>query len=176
MYPRVCSPQPDLSINNVFAYERATGHIGVDPLGAYLPVTVKERPTSSPLEQQYANGETIQRFDRSALPNGAQITAETYRPNFAAIDLDTPIDFRATYLTFDFPGWQVTIDDHTIPIVPSDPNGLITFDVPAGQHHIEVAFTDTPIRTAANAISVVAVLGLVISLVQASPGNEFPGY
>ena len=165
LYPRVCSPQPDLSIHNVFAYERNTGHIGVDPLGAYLPVTVKERPTSSPLEAQYVNGGPIRRFDRSVLPSGAQITAETYRPNFAAIDLDTPVDFRATYLTFEFPGWQVTLDDHTVPIVPSDPTGLITFDVPSGRHHIEIAFTDTPVRAAANVISVVAVLGLMISLV-----------
>lgn len=90
------------------------------------------------------------------------------------IDLDAPLDFRATYFTFDFPGWQVTIDDQHIPITPADPNGLITFDVPAGRHRIEVAFTDTPLRTAANALSVVAVLGLAVVLVRARRGMNHP--
>lgn len=174
LYPRVCPPQPNLSINSVFAYERATGHIGVDPLGAYLPVTVKERPTSSPLETHYAQGEAIQRLDRSALPNGAQIITETYRPNSAAIELDTPIGFRATYLTFDFPGWQVTIDGQPTPIAPSDPIGLITFEVPAGRHRIEVAFGDTPLRTAANVISVTVVAGLAIVLTRLRRGMSTP--
>ena len=174
LYPRVCAPLPNLSINSVFAYERTTGHIGVDPLGAYLPVTVKERPTSSPLEARYAQNEVIQRLDQSTLPNGARVISEAYQPNRAVIDLDAPLDFRATYFTFDFPGWQVTIDDQHIPITPADPNGLITFDVPAGRHRIEVAFTDTPLRTAANALSVVAVLGLAVVLVRARRGMNHP--
>ena len=174
VYPRTCAPQPNLSINSVFAYERATGHIGVDPLGAYLPVTVKERPTSSPLEAQYAKNEVIQRLDRSALPNGAQVIAEAYQPNRAVIELDTPLAFRATYFAFDFPGWQVTLDDQPAPITPSDPTGLITFDVPAGRHRIEVAFGDTPLRTAANALSAAALLGLALMLVRVRRGINPP--
>lgn len=170
LYPRTCAPQANLSINDLFAYERATGHIGVDPLGAYLPVTVKERPTSSPLEAQYAHNEIIRRFDRSALPNDAQVIDEAYPPNRAVIDLETPIGFRAMYLTFDFPGWRVTIDDQPAPIMPSDPTGLITFEVPAGRHRIEVAFGDTPLRTAANAISAAALLGLAFGLTRIRRG------
>lgn len=170
VYPRTCAPQPNLSINDIFAYERATGHIGVDPLGAYLPVTVKERPTSSPLEAQYARNEIIQRLDRSALPSGARVIAEAYQPNRAVIDLDTPIGFRATYFTFDFPGWQVTIDNQPAPITPFEPTGLITFEVPAGRHRIEVAFGDTPLRSAANAISIAALLGLAVMLTRGRRG------
>jgi hypothetical protein len=164
LYPRICSGQIDLEINDVFAYEHATGHIGVDPLGAYLPVTVVERPSGSALEAQYAAGKPIKRFDRSALPAGAQLVSEAYQPNRAEIVLDSPAAFRATYLTFDFPGWRVTIDDRSVPIVPSDPNGLITFDVPAGRHTVSVAFEDTPVRTLVDMISLAAliVLGVVL--------------
>jgi len=176
LYPRVCAPLPNLSINSVFAYERATSHIGVDPLGAYLPVTVKERPTSSPLEAQYAQNKEVQRFDRSTLPQSAQVISEVYQPNHAVIDLDTPIGFRATYLTFDFPGWQVTVDNQLTPITPSDPTGLITFEVPAGRHRIEVAFTDTPLRAFSNAISLAAVLGLVVMLVRLRRGINSPAH
>ena len=165
LYPRLCSGALDLNINDVFAYERATGHTGVDPLGAYLPVTVEERPGGSPLEVQYAAGESIKRFDRSTLPAGAQIVSETYRPNRAEVVLDSPIDFQATYLSFAFPGWQATIAGQPIPIEPSDPNGLISFEVPAGRQTITVAFEDTPTRTLANAISLAALIVLVGVLV-----------
>ena len=161
LYPRVCSDKIDLNITDVFAYEHATGHIGVDPLGAYLPVTVVARPSGSPLEAQYAAGEPIKRFDRSTLPAGAQIVSETYGLNRAEIVLDSLTAFRATYFTFAFPGWQVTIDGQPVPIVPSDPNGLITFEVPAGRHMITVAFEDTPSRTLANVISLAALIVFV---------------
>jgi hypothetical protein len=169
LYPRLCPGKIDLNINDVFAYERATGHTGVDPLGAYLPVTVVERPNGSPLEAQYAAGEPIKRFDRSALPAGAQIVSATYRPNRAEIVLDSPIDFQVTYLAFAFPGWQATIAGQEIPIVPSDPNGLITFDVPAGRQTITVSFEDTPSRTLANVISLAALIVLVGMLVSGVP-------
>ncbi len=166
LYPRICPIKTDLTITDVFAYERATNHIGIDPLGAYLPVTVQERPTGSPLEQQYANRAVIQRLDRSGLPGGVTITREDYRPNQAAIELNTPAAFRATYLTFDFPGWQATIDDQPAPIIPSTPNGLITFDVPAGQHRINVSFGSTPIRTLADILSIGGVIAFIVGLIR----------
>ncbi|CAG0936605.1 hypothetical protein TFLX_05486 [Thermoflexales bacterium] len=160
LYPRVCPGPMGLTITDVFAYERATGHTGVDPLGAYLPVTVVERPSSSTLEAQYAANEPIRRFDRSTLPEGAQLIAEDYRPNHAEVVLATPTAFLATYLTFHFPGWRVAIDGQPIPIVPSHPHGLITFEIPAGRHAISVAFEDTPARRLANGISLAALLAL----------------
>jgi hypothetical protein len=165
LYPRLCPGKIDLSITDVFAYEHATGHIGVDPLGAYLPVTVVERPGGSPLEAQYAAGESVRRFDRSALPPGAQIVSEAYRPNRGEIVIESPTAFRATYLTFAFPGWQVSLDDQSVPIDPSDPSGLVAFDVPAGRHVINVAFEDTPVRTLANMISLAALIVFGAALV-----------
>jgi hypothetical protein len=169
LYPRLCPGPLALSMADVFAYERATGHTGVDPLGAYLPVTVVERPSGSPLEAQYAAGESIKRLDRSVLPEGAQIVSEAYQPNRAEIVLDSPIDFQATYLAFAFPGWQATIAGQEVPIVPSDPNGLITFEVPAGRQTITVAFEDTPSRTLANVISLAALMVFAGVLVRGVP-------
>ncbi len=175
LYPRVCLGKIDLNINDVFAYEHATGHIGVDPLGAYLPVTVVEHPTGSTLEAQYASNEAIiKRFDRSALPVGTQLISEVYRPNRAEVVIETPSSFRATYLTFDFPGWEVTIDGQPISIVPSDPNGLITFDVPTGKHAITVSFEDTPARTWANVISLAALVVFGMVLVRGPRSKSLP--
>ena len=166
LYPRSCAAKPDLNMTDVFAYEHTTGQIGIDPLGAYLPVTVKVHPTGSPLEQQYASGQALQRFDRSTLPAQARLIAESYQPNQAEIDLESPIGFRATYLTFDFPGWQVSIDRQAAPIIPSDSTGLITFDLPAGQHHISIVFGSTPIRSIADIASIAGLLVFVVSLLR----------
>ncbi len=174
LYPRVCPGQIDLSIGNVFAYEHATGHVGVDPLGAYLPVTVAERPAGSMLEAQYAAHEPIRRFDRSTLPQEAQLLSEVYRPNHAEIGLDTPASFKATYLTFDFPGWRVTIDGQPVAIVPSEPNGLITFEVPAGKHTVMVSFEDTPSRTAADIISLASLVVFILMLARTSRSKVQP--
>lgn len=166
LYPRVIPIKNDLNINDVFAFEHATGDVGIDPVGAYLPVTVQDRPGGSPLEARYAADKSIRRFDRSALPNGTSIIHEAYSPNHAAIDLTGPIDFQATYLTFDFPGWQVMIDQQPVPIVPSNPLGLITFHVPAGQHHIEVSFGSTPVRSLADIISLIAIFAFAALLIK----------
>ena len=162
-YPRLCPTPHTLDINAVFAYERTTGHIGVDPLGAYLPRSVIERPTGSPLEAQYAAGQTIERFDATALPDGARILGADYGPNRADLSLSTPTAFTATYLAFDFPGWQVRIDDEPVEIRPSDPTGLITFGVPVGEHRILIEFGDSPQRALADGLSLATLLATIAS-------------
>jgi hypothetical protein len=158
LYPNVCPTPHDLDINDVFAYEHGTQHIGVDPLGAYLPRAVIERPIGSPLEAQYAAGETITRFDTTTLPDGAQLMDAHYAPNRADIVLSTPVAFRARYLAFDFPGWSIAIDDQPVSTTLTDPNGLITFDAPRGEHHIHIAFGPSQQRALAETISMLALI------------------
>ncbi|HLF26799.1 MAG TPA: hypothetical protein VJG32_10710 [Anaerolineae bacterium] len=163
-YPRACPTPYDLDINDVFAYERATGHIGVDPLGAYLPRTVVERPTGSPLEAQYAAGTTIERFDTTTLPDGARLLAADYGPTRADLVVSTPADFTATYLAFNFSGWQVWIDDQPVATHPTDPTGLIAFDVPSGEHRIRIAFGESPQRALADGVSLIALIAAIVSV------------
>ncbi len=164
-YPRVCPTPHALDINDVFAYERVSGHIGVDPLGAYLPVTVIERPGGSPLEAMYSAGRAIERFDASALPGGARVLDAQYGPNRADILVSTPTTFTATYLAFAFSGWNAKIDGRPTEIRPSNPNGLMTFDVPAGEHRIRVEFGDSPQRVLADGISLIAVVAMIAAVV-----------
>ncbi len=173
-YPRLCPTPHDLDMTDVFGYERATGHIGVDPLGAYLPRTVIERPAGSPLEAQYAAGGPIERFDTATLPDGAQVLDAQYGPNRAALTISTPLDFTATYLTFAFPGWRVWIDDRPVEIPPANPGGLITFDVPAGEHGIRVEFGDSPQRALADGSSLIALAAAAASVVLNRRSSQTP--
>jgi hypothetical protein len=150
------------TIEDLFAYEhRPGGMVGADPTGSYFPIWVRQKPTGSPLEEQYTNG-PVTRFDQTTLPEGAAVTEADYGPNRARVIVETPAPFRARYLAFYFPGWRVTVDDQPVTITPTDPEGLISFDVPAGRHTITVRFGETPLRLACDVISIVSLAAVII--------------
>ncbi|MCA9925078.1 MAG: hypothetical protein KC421_22045, partial [Anaerolineales bacterium] len=121
LYPGVCKEEPFPTINTVHQYEHETGLVGVDPEGSYFPRTVAKRPKSSALEEDYLNGRMPQRFDQTALPDGAAIEAIATKNPGVTVQLTTPQPFTARYLSFDFPGWQVLVDETAVSITPSNP-------------------------------------------------------
>ncbi len=155
-----CPSAANPTIEDVFAYEHQSKLVGVDPEGSYFPIWVKRLPEGSPLEGQYATGDPIKRFDDSALPEKASIVEADYGPNRARVTVESPSPFRARYLVFYFPGWRVTVDGDPAPIAPTDPEGLIAFDVPAGRHTVVVRFGLTPIRAAFATLSVLSLVAL----------------
>ena len=159
--PPSCPSEAYPSISRVHQYERRSGLVGVDPAGSFFPVSVQEIPTESPLESDYVSGRVPQRFDASVLPAGAVVEQVDYRPTSATIELDSPAAFQARYLSFAFPGWSATVDGQPVPITPSQPEGLITFPVEAGQRVIEVRWGTTPMRRAAATVSLLAAVALV---------------
>ncbi len=66
-----------------------------------------------------------------------------------------------------YPGWRVYRDTIKVPIEFQDEHhrGMITFHLPPGTHHITVSFGETPIRTAADGITVITILMMVGSAV-----------
>ncbi|MFZ0547375.1 MAG: 6-pyruvoyl-tetrahydropterin synthase-related protein, partial [Candidatus Promineifilaceae bacterium] len=165
LYPHYCLDDPFPTIQTVHDYEHSTGLVGVDPEGSYFPITVQERPQSSPLEADYQAGRPPHRFDSSQLPDGAVVELADYTPLTAEIRLDTPAAFQARYFTFAFPGWTVLVDGSPVAITPSDPEGLITFPIPAGQHTIEVSWEMTPLRQTMSILSLLCLVGVVITAV-----------
>jgi hypothetical protein len=168
-----CPTKAQPHILDLFAYERSTGLVGVDPEGSYFPVTVKQRPTGSTLEAQYAArlseaasaaNTPIARFDPAQIPEGGVLQRSEYAPNYARLELDVPSPFRASYQAFAFPGWRVSIDGHPSDITPSDPTGLITFEVPAGQHTVEIDWGSTPVRAGGTMMSLVGLAALAFVL------------
>ena len=156
-----CPSAPHPTISDVFAYEHRSKLVGVDPEGSYFPVWVKHRPEGSPLEEQYSTGGPVTRFDETVLPTGASVVEADYGPNRAHLVVETPVPFRARYLAFYFPGWRVTVDGSSVSIAPTEPEGLISFDVPAGHHTIAIRFRETPLRLVVDAISLLSLAALL---------------
>ncbi len=157
-----CPMKPFPTVQDVHRYERDSGLVGVDPVGAYFPIWVQERPQESPLEAQYGSDGQVTRFDASVLPADAQILEADYGPNRARIVVESPEPFQARYLSFHFPGWKASVDGEWVKITPSDPEGLITFNVPHGRHEVTVRFGETPLR---RVVDIVSALCLVVLLV-----------
>lgn len=66
--------------------------------------------------------------------------------------------------TLYFPGWNVIVDGEKSSIEFQDPQyrGLMTFYLTKGIHNVEVVFTETKLRSFANAISIVSLVILLL--------------
>ena len=62
---------------------------------------------------------------------------------------------------FYFPGWEASVDGTPLPVAPGGPLGLVTMQVPAGEHLLYAGFGETALRTVANLVSL---LGIAIVL------------
>lgn len=60
--------------------------------------------------------------------------------------------------TLYFPGWKLYVDDHEVTIDPTQDKllGRIQTLVPAGEHRLVARFTNTPIRTIGNVLSLIS--------------------
>lgn len=63
--------------------------------------------------------------------------------------------------TFLFPGWLVYLDGREVTQLAHSREHLIRIEIPAGRHTVVAVFTNTPVRTIANVISLLSILGLV---------------
>ena len=69
--------------------------------------------------------------------------------------------FRFT--TFYFPGWEVVLDGRTVlPAYPSTNLGLLTVDLPSGQHDLRLTWRGTPLQHVAGLVTLLTLAGLVL--------------
>jgi hypothetical protein len=116
----------------------------------------EQQPTTSPMESQYLAGEPLQ---VAAILTGTG-RVETLRRGGASDEVRVYAEGPVTlqFFTYDYPGWQVRVDGQRTPHRHAPPYGLITVDVPAGEHHISLRMASTPARTIGSAISLAAIL------------------
>ncbi len=121
-----------------------------------------EQPTTSPMEAQYLAGEPLQ---VATILTGTG-TVETRRHGGASdqvlVNADGPVAVQ--FYTYGFPGWQATIDGRPTAHRHEPPYGLITLDVPAGQHMVSIRMGSTPSRTMGSVISLIAAIAIGVGL------------
>lgn len=76
------------------------------------------------------------------------------------LNITSPADIRLS--TYYFPGWQATLDGQPIPIDANNDLHLITINnIPSGPHTLSVTFTNTPIRTLGNFLSLTSLFVII---------------
>lgn len=123
---------------------------------------VQEAPQTSPLVSQYQSGGPL--VTARALAPGAEV--EMIRAGGASDELTvrSPAGTVLQFYTYYYPGWRVWVDGERLPssaLRPEGTHGLLTIDVPAGEHHVLLRWGDTPLRSAGKAATL-ACLGLAL--------------
>jgi len=160
--PREEVPEsPDVA--DLVAFEQPPFLIGTTTYGEFLPRWVTELPAGTELQTQLATGVNP---DRLLVPDGMEVNwiGGSALHSVYVIIADAP--FAASYQQFYFPGWRVWLDGVPLAIRPSDPAGLIEFDVPAGEHQLEIRFASTWSRILGISLSCFGVAILLLMIVQ----------
>jgi hypothetical protein len=124
----------------------------------------QEFPTDSPLVEQYRAGGPL--VTAKALAPGASV--EMIRAGGASDELwvRSPEGTALQFYTYYFPGWRVYVDGKRLPdeaLRPEGAYGLLTVDVPAGEHRVLLRWGDTPLRLTGKILTL-ACLALAIGL------------
>jgi hypothetical protein len=172
LFPNFCDVPDDLSVAGMVNWEVATQTLGSTASGELLPrdVEIMPDPINPPAWQA--------RLDVATLPLDTKLLTTSYQPLASTIELETAtsasstllssseqaIPFQATLHIFNFPGWRVTVNGEPVVITSSDPEGWITFPVGNGRSVIKVTFGETPLRLAADGLSLFSLLllGVII--------------
>ncbi len=150
--PRYCPWEETFNtVESIHTFARATGLVCTTSKGEYLPHTVEAIPA----------GAATTPLDPASLPPGTIVAEREALPIGAELDITATRPFSAVYNSFAYPGWQVTVDGAAATITPDAPYGRITFPVPGGRHHISVRFVETPLRRAADYLSLVCLAAAV---------------
>ena len=125
----------------------------------------QEMPSTSPLVEQYQAGGPL--VTAEVLAPAA--TLEMIRAGGASdvVQVRSPQGTALRFFTYYFPGWRVYLDGERLPnsaLRPETVYGLLTVDVPPGEHRVLLRWGDTPLRLTGKILTLTC-LTLAIALV-----------
>jgi hypothetical protein len=110
---------------------------------AYDPVAAREPPAAG-----------VERF---AIRRGAgTVVPRLVHDDRVELDVRSTAGVRIGINSHYMPGWRAWIDGREAAITIDGASGYIDAEVPPGSHVVDVRFTDTPLRSAANLLSMSA--------------------
>ncbi len=114
----------------------------------YLPVTAVEPREPASKMPRLLSGE-------------AEIKEFVNKSNTWQFEIDSLEDVVVEVPVFDFPGWQVEVEDRVYPYADKSSLGRITVNLPKGEYKVKGIFRNTLTRTFSNTISLLSFAGVV---------------
>lgn len=140
-------------------YEWFTGNIGATVSAEYLPHAVQPRPyTSAWLNRGERDAVQALSGEATARLQSRQATRQSWQVHVSGEQ--ALLEFPTLY----WPGWQARLDGAPVPISAAPGSGLIAVELPAGEHSLQLALARTPLRLAAELLSLAALLVLGVLL------------
>jgi hypothetical protein len=125
-------------------------------------VWIQQRPTTSPLVEQYRAGAIT---TKAAIVEGTgAVELIERRPLGDTVQVNATTPVRLMFYTRYFPGWTATIDGQAAPIAPYGAQGLIALQVAAGSHRVSTRWGITAPRVIGAALSLLSIAGTLLWL------------
>ncbi len=154
----------DVSAERLQTYEYFTGNIGTTIRHEYLPQWTQPRPYSS--EEFIFGATSLKVLDGDA---GGERLEKRAASQTWAITVNSDSAHLAVPLLY-WPGWEARAGGELLDVAPADGLGWIAFDLPQGEHTVELKLGNTPLRRNASLISIVA---LLVAVALARPWQLF---
>ena len=165
----------DVTAEHLAAYEWFSGNIGSTVSAEYLPPTVQPRPQTGPwLSGGQRDVAVVLRGAGLARLQTRQATRQSWQ-----LAVSDPAGANFMLPTLYWPGWQARLDGAPFPLAAAPGSGLMLLDgVPAGDHTLTLQLGRTPLRLAAELLSLAGVLGLLgwLIVTRSRPGRGLAGW
>ncbi|MBM3136366.1 MAG: YfhO family protein [Chloroflexi bacterium] len=158
LWPQIIPPQEGpVSLAGLMRFQQSSGEM----VGLTAWADIQAKPTWSPLADLYVAGKPVEsKVAYSLLPAGMTVQTLRHRTILDEVRVTAAQGGKVTFYTQYYPGWRAYLDGREVPVMPEGDLGLMTVEVPAGEHVLLLRFEDTPVRVAGTVISLVA--GLVV--------------
>jgi hypothetical protein len=162
--------QGDVSLEGMAAYEYElflATRLWNDPKSLeYVPVWVTEPvtelilPSARPAPSADAGDPAL-----------TLLVVEQHAPTRVDLRVTAAQDTSIRLHSFYFPGWRARVDGQPVETYPSSSLGLLTLDVPAGEHQVSIRFANTLSRWIGVVLSLAAALGVSVWLIASRRGR-----
>ena len=143
----------DVTAERLAEYEWFAGNIGSTVSAEYLPAYVQPRPFTGPW---LTTGNRAYVWALGGAVEAELLSQETTRQSWL-ISTGAPTATVALPVMA-WPGWRASVDGAAVESYPASGSGLLTLVVPNGEHTVELRLGRTSMRTAAEIVSLAAVL------------------
>lgn len=148
-------------IRDVHAFERKTGQLTVSSYSEYLPISTDESKLDpNRLIERFEQADIIPRLIAT---DDFEILSQEWSSTSGNLQIQSD---KPQTLIFDWlwiEGWTVVIDGATLPTYPSQPEGLVTIDVPEGEFNLNISLQPTGTQSLSVVLSLVG-LGLAFAV------------
>lgn len=131
----------------------------------YLPKGIETYTSDLGTNVVNINRKNIPEKKIEVVEGNAVINDVFAKPNNVSFSINAEQDSKLRANIFNFPGWQVKINDQQAKINDDNRLKLITFDVPKGLSEVEIEFKNTLVRTLANLATITLIIILVTIVV-----------